>query len=627
MKRLLTAIATAAMAISSYAEWHYDVSIVDDAHCEWIVDYEDTRLEATISGGANYGTELVIPGKLTIPDVGECTVVDIDPNAFDASQDPDARYIKTVVIPNTVVNIYEDSFSGCTSLKSVKIGESVEYIGSSAFAGCTSLTNVVFWRIAEMDQGPYSVFADTPYLSRVNANDNFANAKPLSGVSGHVEANNDIATNEPGDNRYLDESHTLWWKWTAPAGVTDAAFHTYGSGHATTLIVYMGSALDDLSEVESDGDGIMEGNSYVRFGVIPGETYYICVGCPEGNIRASGYIKLGWLASNGFSLYIEKGILLGYIGDDYFPETLTIPNTVNIIAANAFNGHAGYGTDKLKNLVIPESVLSIRPAAFAYCKNLANITFCEGLWRVGMVAFYGCTALKGKTITLPSTVWWVESSAFADIGGALKVKAPTPGDEALAIGYLSSGSYGESDATATTLTAEYFDVPDNGNTTVKLGLFNGGVFPWPYYVYYIEHDNTIGDYAAFPLRKGLREFNFAPMFKPTSNPNSNSYIFGGFWTLGGAVQVWDHNMKYVGGTSYRTADGKWNYGGTDLSLIAMWLDPSRTHSITFHANGGTGGKTFASAVEGRNLGFYTKQLSPKRDVPASAVAEKVGVFS
>ena len=106
MKRLLTAIATAAMAISSYAEWHYDVSIVDANQREWIVDYEDTRLVATISGGANYGTELVIPGKLTIPDVGECTVVDIDPNAFDASQDPDARYIKTVVIPDTVVNIY-----------------------------------------------------------------------------------------------------------------------------------------------------------------------------------------------------------------------------------------------------------------------------------------------------------------------------------------------------------------------------------------------------------------------------------------------------------------------------------------------------------------------------------------
>ena len=93
---------------------------------------------------------------------------------------------------------------GCTGLKSVTLGVDVEYIGDLAFADCTSLTNVVFlWMSsAEMDQGPYSVFADTPYLSRVNANDNFAKAQTLSGVSGHVEANNEIATNEPGDVTY-----------------------------------------------------------------------------------------------------------------------------------------------------------------------------------------------------------------------------------------------------------------------------------------------------------------------------------------------------------------------------------------------------------------------------------------
>ena len=50
--------------------------------------------------------------------------------------------IKDLVIPNSVTNIGDYAFSGCSSLTSVTIPNSVTSIGNSAFASCSSLTSV-----------------------------------------------------------------------------------------------------------------------------------------------------------------------------------------------------------------------------------------------------------------------------------------------------------------------------------------------------------------------------------------------------------------------------------------------------------------------------------------------------
>jgi hypothetical protein len=48
----------------------------------------------------------------------------------------------SVTIPDSVTNIGNNTFNGCTSLTSVTIGNSVTSIGTYAFSGCTGLTSV-----------------------------------------------------------------------------------------------------------------------------------------------------------------------------------------------------------------------------------------------------------------------------------------------------------------------------------------------------------------------------------------------------------------------------------------------------------------------------------------------------
>lgn len=74
-------------------------------------------------------------------------IVDIViPNTIDAILDNTFKHfgnIKSVVIPNSVTTIGNDAFYRCISLPSITIPSSVKHIGNHAFARCSSLTSIV----------------------------------------------------------------------------------------------------------------------------------------------------------------------------------------------------------------------------------------------------------------------------------------------------------------------------------------------------------------------------------------------------------------------------------------------------------------------------------------------------
>lgn len=106
----------------------------------------------------NYDTKkIIIPEK-----VHECTVTKIDKRAFGEST---YKNWKTIILPNSVTELGEESFrlcrnlssiklpknltkignncfEYCCNLKSIKIPDSVDYIGEGAFSECISLKNI-----------------------------------------------------------------------------------------------------------------------------------------------------------------------------------------------------------------------------------------------------------------------------------------------------------------------------------------------------------------------------------------------------------------------------------------------------------------------------------------------------
>lgn len=115
-------------------------------------------------------------------------------------------------------------------------------------------------------------------------NDLFANAAPLSGLTGQTTGSNVNSTVEPGEPI---GGHSVWWVWTSKAGGT-ATFSTFGSGFPAQLEVYVGSSVTSLTEIST---GVGGSTRERTFAAIAGGVYYLRV---FSNYDDESSILLSW---------------------------------------------------------------------------------------------------------------------------------------------------------------------------------------------------------------------------------------------------------------------------------------------------------------------------------------------
>jgi hypothetical protein len=104
--------------------------------------------------------------------------------------------------------------------------------------------------------------------------------------------------------------NSVWWKWTAPSGVSTVTFDTFGSDFDTVIGVYTGPGLGSLTKVAvNDESPSVFGQSEVVFVAVPGQTYHIAV---NGYFGEQGNIQLnltggGVLTNDDFVNAIDLG--------------------------------------------------------------------------------------------------------------------------------------------------------------------------------------------------------------------------------------------------------------------------------------------------------------------------------
>jgi hypothetical protein len=144
-------------------------------------------------------------------------------------------------------------------------------------------------------QGPLQLVIRRP---RPPANDDFANARQLTGNVVDVRGTNLDATRESAEPFHgsLGSNATVWYRWRAArAGLV--TIDTCRSAVATDLAIYTGSSLPTLDEVATSATEACDGaGSKVTFQARAGQTYRIAVDgssrwwevgdhTPEGAIR------------------------------------------------------------------------------------------------------------------------------------------------------------------------------------------------------------------------------------------------------------------------------------------------------------------------------------------------------
>jgi hypothetical protein len=122
-------------------------------------------------------------------------------------------------------------------------------------------------------------------------NDNFANSIHLSGTTVSTTGSNVGFTGETGEPNHAGVSNPLnsaWWSWTAPSS-GQVTLNTFGSNFDTTLGVYTGSAVNNLTALASNDDSGGTVQSQVTFNATAGTTYQIAV---DGYSSSTGNIDL-----------------------------------------------------------------------------------------------------------------------------------------------------------------------------------------------------------------------------------------------------------------------------------------------------------------------------------------------
>ena len=349
------------------------------------------------------------------------------------------KEIKELIIPNSVTSIEDGAFYSCFGLTSVTIGNSVTSIGKGAFDSCTGLTSVTIGNsVTSIGDWAFSyclglteVYCNAENVPNTSAtafdHTNISNATlivPGSSVAAYKATwsgfgtikDNGIYYGSCGTNvkysldtstgvlsitgsgamtNYSSSSNVPWYNKKSyiktveiTNGVTSIgnyAFYNCDSLESVTIPNSVTSIGDRAFSVCSGLTSIEIPNSVTSIG---NNAFYKCYFEKRdfiNNSRLDAEYNNYWGAiivdSRDNGLVIKDGVLLKYSGNE---SSVTIPNSVTSIGAEAFSG-----CSSLTSVSIPNSVTSIGDLAFRGCSKLASVTIPTSVTSIGYGAFYG----------------------------------------------------------------------------------------------------------------------------------------------------------------------------------------------------------------------------------------------
>ncbi len=377
--------------------------------------YRDTRLTLT-SGTIKYS------GSITIPETVEYEGTTYSVTGIGYGAFLGCSTLTDVTIPKTVTYIGASVFKDCSILTSITIPEGVTFIGNYAFSGCSNL-NTIIWNAKNC-----TGFTDrsTPfyYNSYGTSSDDFDITSQITSVT--------FGDSVEFIPAYLCYSMDNLTTTTIPKSVTSISYAAFESSGLNTIIW-------NARNCESSPFGNQRGQIIsFTFGDnvehIPSNLCYdmdnlTSITIPEGitSIGENAFFESNNLTSITWNAkkcsigdacpFPVSQIAIMNFGNavEHIPAylckgmskliSITLPNSVQTIGNNAFDGCKG-----LKRLKLGNCVTSIGNYAFANCTNLPEVLLPQSLQTIGDYAFSGDIALT-KTV-IPDSVSAIGSYAY-----------------------------------------------------------------------------------------------------------------------------------------------------------------------------------------------------------------------
>ncbi len=321
-------------------------------------------------------------------------------------------------IPDSVTNIGNYAFFGCSSLASITIPDSVTSIGDSAFSNCDSLASITIPDSVTSIGERAFFYCDSLATITIEAdNANYSSDecgvlfnKDKSMLIQYPIGNTRTSYTIPGSVTSIGGSAfnrcTSLTSVTIPDSVTsigDSAF--YASTALNEIFILNPDCTIDDQFTTIDSSAVIRGydNSTAQAYAEKYERTFVSL---SGN--GKDVILSGEAGDNAYFTITRDGHMeITGTGNMYdyskpappwneyagFIKTVFVADGITSIGSNSF-----YVCVQVPLVTIPNSVTSIGDSAFSNCDSLASITIPDSVTSIGDYAFSGCTSLASITV-------------------------------------------------------------------------------------------------------------------------------------------------------------------------------------------------------------------------------------
>lgn len=120
---------------------------------------------------------------------------------------------------------------------------------------------------------------------------------------------------------------------------------------------------------------------------------------------------------------VEGSTITGVTLDGRKQETLVVPEAVDGVTITAIGNDAFSGSEKVKNVQLPDTITTIGDKAFYECKNLTQINLPSGINSIGVSAFTSCSKLQ--SIDIPTGISEIPNETFRECRSLNNVTIPS----------------------------------------------------------------------------------------------------------------------------------------------------------------------------------------------------------